>query len=558
MPKDIGAARPLGQESAALDEKRRRSLGIYYTPHSAAQILARWVIRHSTDIVLEPSFGGCALLSAAVSRLRDLGCSRPARQLHGYDVDRDAFSYLTRLLGGDVNRRTQFALRDFLRAEPENNKHITGVIANPPYVSWHRMNAAQRVVIRQWRDRHCPAFPMTASLWAYFLAHAISFLAPGGRLAFVLPASALSADYAKPVLRDLAHRFRHCFIFRLNEQLFIQAGAREKTVLLLAEHRQDCSQAACSFPTDRKVASLADLNGAITSLLAAENSPCIHHSPSGSAELMLDALVRRGNICTLGDAANVAIGEVVGDTSFLVKTTSEWEALGIDAQKFNSLITRTRQLRGIRISPRDVTSRYSAVPRLLAASSSRVSKRLQRYLESYSAAMRRKNITFAKRTPWYAVSYDTTAKAFIGSLSHDAPRIVLNTAHVSCANGLYKISRARGVPWRAALAIASLSTVTQLSAELLARARGSGALKLEPSDVRHLALPVSYQLLRAAVAKHAIHRIDTLLRAGEKEAAVRAADDCLLVAPGVTTSAQLTELRSYLQDLRDARLRCTR
>ena len=68
---------------AEADVARRRSLGVYYTPRSAASLLARWAIRWGDDTVLEPSFGGCTILEAAVKRLRSLGCAAPADQLFG-------------------------------------------------------------------------------------------------------------------------------------------------------------------------------------------------------------------------------------------------------------------------------------------------------------------------------------------------------------------------------------------------------------------------------------------------------------------------------------------
>lgn len=64
-PHEIAADR--SQQNA--DRYRRRSLGIYYTPRNAADLLAAWAIRNPADTVLEPSFGGCSLLAAASDTL---------------------------------------------------------------------------------------------------------------------------------------------------------------------------------------------------------------------------------------------------------------------------------------------------------------------------------------------------------------------------------------------------------------------------------------------------------------------------------------------------------
>ena len=133
------------------------------------------------------------------------------------------------------NRDSQFLLQDFLTVSPGQLHVGITVIANPPFVSYHRMNDAQRSVVRTWRSQHAPPFAMSASLWAYFLAHSISFLKTGGRLAFVLPFAASSSDYAQPIMHLLRERFARLALYRVSEQLFIQAGAEERTVVLLAE-----------------------------------------------------------------------------------------------------------------------------------------------------------------------------------------------------------------------------------------------------------------------------------------------------------------------------------
>ena len=553
MHRESGASQPVHQDEGRANVGRRRSLGIYYTPQSAAQVLAGWAIRGAKDTVLEPSFGGCAMLEAAVARLRALGCREPAAQLQGFDVDEGAFAYLRRLLGG-LDRHPQFALGDFLMANPGAPGRVTAVLANPPFVSYHRMNAEQRRVVRVWREQYSPDFPMTASLWAYFLIHALSFLSPSGRLAFVLPASAITADYGKPIIEHLTRRFARVYLFRVGEPLFIQAGAKERTVLLLSDGYQITdlpSQAA----VECTVSSLRDLEGAIESLSTDRGVRCNVVPTWHNGISLLDSLRDRGHLCTFGEVVRVTIGEVVGDTEFFVKTIDAWEALGIGQHYLKPIVTRMRQFAGVRMNSRDVASVYSRIPRLLVAPLSRLPKKVQQYLKTYPRDARHANSTFAKRAPWYAVSYDPNARAFIGSLSQDAPRVVLNSAHASCANGLYKLLPARGVPWRSALTAAALSTVTQLSAEVRARTRGGGALKLEPSDVRGLLLPTRYQQLSAEDAKRLVDRVDNLVRGGEREAAVRLVDEVLLVSGGIVTPAQLRELRHSLCELRQLRLR---
>lgn len=536
-----------------LTHERRRSLGIYYTPESAARLLATWAIRDPSDTLLEPSFGGCAILQAALWRLHQLGCNQPATQLLGFDVDPAAFTHLKQLLK-DASHLGQFSQLDFLHSNHDKYRHVSTVIANPPFVSYHRMDARQRETILRWRSEHSPSFPKTASLWAYFLVHALSFLRRHGRLAFVLPNAIATSDYAKPLIDLVTRRFARVFLIHVNEQLFIQDGAEERTAILLAEDYQPV-EGPPRAASEYKAVSLDELQQIVSSLSGQNMDHAQSRSDPAAAIQLLDELRLREALCAFGDVVRVQIGEVVGDTAFFVKTADEWQQLDIKSDYLKPLVTRTRQVSGIKLSESDIAARDSRVPLLLQPPRRQIPKSILRYLETYKPAKRNSNVTFAKRDPWYAVSYDTTAKAFIGSMSHEAPRIVLNLGAASCGNGLYKLSPVKGVRWRGALAAAALSTATQLSAEIKTRTRGGGAMKLEPSDVRALVVPKHYRNLNANEARSLVDKVDALSRAGRKEDAIRLVDETLLLAPGVVTVAQLEALSLQLTELRDSRLR---
>jgi adenine-specific DNA-methyltransferase len=547
------AAVEIGGVHVASQTEKRRSLGIYYTPSRIAEVLVRWAIRDHTDTILEPSFGGCALLDAAISRLRSLGSAEPDRQLAGFDVDPEAFVHLTRILPHPAVRK-RFIQCDFLSAKPEaGTGFVSAVVSNPPFVSYHRMNSEQRAAVSAWRDRYAPDFPMTASLWAYFLTHAISFLAPGGRIAFVLPASSITSDYSKPILDQLRRTFERLALLRLNEQLFVNLGAEERAVIVLGEgySMSDPLRRGLNCKTVR---SIPELESAVEEFRDANQPFAAVPTFEHRVQITLDRLRSRGSLCTVGDVATVRIGEVVGDTSFFVKTADEWEELGVGPAHLVPILTRTRQVSGIRMDPRDLKPAKPAVPLLLRPNGARLTKHVAQYLAGYPDDAIAANCTFGKRDPWYNVSYDCSANGFIGSLSHQAPRVVLNSLKLSCANGLYKLTAANGLKWRNSFAAAALSTVTQISAELLARPRGAGALKLEPSDATRLLLPVPYQNLEAKACRELVNRTDTLLRRGQADAARDLVDEMLLIAHSVLTLSQLSELRTELEIIRSERL----
>jgi hypothetical protein len=488
------------------------------------------------------------MLEAAATRLRDLGCRTPSAQLFGFDVDESAFAYLRRLLGNRHPR--QFHKQDFLTASPKRSS-VDVVIANPPFVSYHRMNKDQRDVIGLWREKHRPEFPLNASLWAYFLCHSLSFLGEGGRIAFVLPSAADSADYAHSILSRIASSFDRIMLFRIRQQLFIQAGAEERTVVLLAEgHRQkrgiQSKYTSRSVATTDELASFLNMTGA-----KREQNGAQFESVAQSRDL-LTKLRQTPRMFNLGSIASVKIGEVIGDSQFFSRSPLMWHDLGIPAEYLRPIITKTRQAPGLRITKYETKGLLGGIPRLLVVDDSKLTGPIKDLLAKYPTAAKERNRTFAKRNPWYAISYDTSADAFIGSISHSFPRIIWNSAGISCANGLYKIKLHRDAPYRSAMPLAALTTPFRLSAEARGRIRGSGFLKLEPSDVLGLILPEID--LDAASTRDLFHRVEALVRSGEMESATRLADKVLYVDAGILTASELAVLNEAYRTLRGERV----
>lgn len=532
-----------------VDVERRRALGIYYTPNDAAKLLAEWAIRTPVDSVLEPSFGGCSFLAAAKDRLEALGAASPARQMFGYDVDPKAFVYLARTL--TEQRTTNFRLQDFLKSRSTGKDLVTTALGNPPFVSYHRMNPDQRAVLDVWRGKNAAPFPKSASLWAYFLIHSLAFLKPDGRLAFILPSAFCTADYARPISNYLTQVFRRVLVFAVRDQLFLHAGARERTVVLLADRYRPDVSASQTKAEVHAVHTLDELSSAIRAIGRHGES---HRIESICAPGLDETIGNRNAFCELGEFASVSIGEVVGDTEFFVKPSHAWDALGIPSHYLYSIVTKGKQLPGILLKKGDIKGRYSVVPLLLRAEGKRLSKAVAKYLDSYPAHSRATNRTFQKRDPWHLTSYRTDAAAFIGSLSQLAPRMVLNQAKVSCANGLYQLRPLRGMRWSPAIAVASLSTVWQVSAERTARSRGTGALKLEPSDAKRLLIPRTALEMSYADGRRLVSDVDRVYREHGFAAAARHVDYALLLQPKILTHRQLTNLQDELRRLRGLRL----
>lgn len=227
----------------------RRNIGAYYTSGAIASALANWAIRTHNARILEPSFGGGALVTAALLRLSELGSAATADQVVGYDIDRNAKALLQGALPPAVE--PDLNTFDFLAVPaPAAERKFHCVIANPPFVRHHR-NKDDLFKSR------CEQFglPKSSDLSCLFVMHALNFLCDGGRMAFVLPASFLFADYARPVREALRRNFKHVKAIRLAFRSFAQAGADEKGILILAD---GFARASCGTWTESVALTEAD------------------------------------------------------------------------------------------------------------------------------------------------------------------------------------------------------------------------------------------------------------------------------------------------------------
>ena len=536
---------PDKRELTKPDLLRRRSSGISYTTPEDAKVLARWAIQKPTDLVLEPSFGGCAMLSAAARVFESLGAKDPSRQLYGFDVDSDAFEHLERL--GLNNRSGHFRQQDFLRSNASDLR-VDAVLANPPFVSYHRQSSSQRVHADKLRKRYLPALPRLASLWVHFVLHAMCYLKQGGRMAFVLPNAVRSADYARPLLEHLQLSFGEVQLIHVSERLFIQAGTDERISLLLLS---DYTPEGVERISKVRISDVAGLKELVAQMEAGKPSENDSNSTRATAKQALLDLGER--VQELGAIASIRIGEVVGDVKFFVKPLTAWHELGIDHPDLVPLATRALQLPGLETRPAGNSQR---VPYLLLPA--RPHKyHVRKYLTSYPPEASDSNKTFLKRAHWFECSYETDAHAFIGSMNHAYPRVILNSNAISVSNAFYKISLISSPEFERWLALLSLTTPFRVAAEVYGRMRGSGGIKLEPSDVRRLLLPCQLPALCASEFAQLNAKIEGLLLKSELDAANQLLDSEIYIKPKLIDATTMSQLRTHRMRMTQFRLRTT-
>lgn len=536
---------------------RKRELGAFYTPSSVTKVLCDWAIQSVDDIVLEPSFGGCTFLEASVRRMQELG-DTTAANLYGCDIDPEAFVFLrTRVPGIRVEN---FHLCDFLKWNPQNipGQYVNAVIGNPPYIRYSRLGLEQQSAIHEWEAKFGLRLNRRASLWTYFTFHALNFLKENGRMAWVLPLSLMSAKYAESLRAALSEKFKRIAFFTLSERIFLMEGTEERAVIVLASGFGDVAKNVET--TSKYLNSLDELEGAIRSWDSLSSETRAGHTlsqgfmPTEASELMAQLTLASG-AKRLGDLAEIGIGFVTGDTKYFVKTLDEWRRLGIHRSYLSYVVPRSRWVTGLSLTGQDRESHERdgvACLALNVPASPRTSV-LVKYLAQYGEERIAKNATFSKRVPWFQFLSETSPDALFVFMTHLGPRVVINQTRADTSNSMYRVNFKPGSKRKAKLiAISMQTTFTQLAAEQFGRARGSGALKMEPSDAK--LLPIFLPQKKPDEIRKAFEDINRLMRSGNPSLARRAADKFIFSGSKIFKE-NLGILEVYLETVRQRRMR---
>ncbi len=217
----------------------RQKYGVVYTPKSLSEFVAELLKRASTDekikVILDPSSGECALLSAAAVVFGS------EKEYIGIDVDKEAVHntkdkfhiyHNDAIMPQNVKKKTAEYWRDKL---PE----VDAVIANPPWSS-------EKIYERA--DLTSAGFSLVSGQYdsyVLFMELAFNILRKDGLMAFIIPDSLFDAQNEN--LREfLLKKTQIKVIARLGEKIFEEVN-RAATVIICKKTIPDAESETICF-----------------------------------------------------------------------------------------------------------------------------------------------------------------------------------------------------------------------------------------------------------------------------------------------------------------------
>lgn len=516
----------------------RKARGAFFTPDGITEHIAEWAISRPDDTVLEPSAGEAAFLVAAVQRLHKLGNQSPV--VDGVELHA-ASAQVARELIADAGGSARIEVKDFFLTEPRGS--YSAVIGNPPFIRYQDFVGEARDRARFAAQAQGVALTGLASSWAAFVVHAAAHLRPGGRLGMVLPAELLSTNYAAPIRQFLLERFGSVELVTFETQVFPDAEA--DTVIVKAEGWLQPPAGVATLRQTRDSTSLSSLPKGGT---WSTSDPGARWAPLLISERTREAiteLIPSGAFATLQELGDTTLGMVTGANKFFTLSPLRVRELGIPRRDLVSISPPgSAHLRGLALTD-------SAMTRLGAGGQStwllypseRPAAETLAYIESGHATGVDTAYKCRVRRPWWRVPLLRPADLLLTYMNADTARITTNLAgarHLNSVHGVYLKAEVRDLA-RDVLPIASLNSISLLSAELVGRSYGGGVLKVEPKEADRWWMPSA-----ATMTKHRDRLIDLrprvqrLLQAKNLTAAVELVDEVIL---GDLAPARLSAVR---------------
>jgi len=516
----------------------RKARGAFFTPWGVTKHLADWAIKHVHDQVLEPAAGEAAFLLAAVDRLRELGASQPV--VHGVELH-GASAQVARGLVESAGGEAHVRVADFFSTDPLGQ--YDAVIGNPPFIRFQDFSGAARDRARFAAQAQGVALTGLASSWAAFVVHSAGHLRPGGRLGMVLPAELLSTNYAAPVRSFLLSRFESVELITFEAQIFPDAEA--DTVLVKASGWMGKPSGVATLRQTRDATTLDDLQTGSTWVPSAPGARWTPIHVQGPTAEAFDVMTRPTSFVPLRTLGDTSLGMVTGSNKFFTLSPERVRVLGIPRRDLLRVSPPgSSHLRGLALTD-------SAMTRLgqrgkstwLLYPSSKPAPQTLAYIKSGETAGIDTAYKCQVRTPWWRVPRLRPADLLLTYMNADAARITTNQAralHLNSIHGVYLKEDVREIG-RDVLPIASLNSLTLLSAEIVGRSYGGGVLKMEPREADHWMMPGASLLADTHDALIGLKpRVQRLLQSKRLLAAVALVDDVILAT---LTESQLEAVR---------------
>lgn len=459
-----------------------RDKGQFWTPTWVAEAMIAYVTEN-TDLVFDPATGRGAFYEGL------LKLNKQHISFFGTDIDPEVLS------DGIYKRGKCFVeKRDFIKNPP--NRKFKAIVANPPYIRHHRIDEETKLLLKKIATSITGnSIDGRAGYHIYFLIQALNLLEQNGKLAFIMPADTCEGKFAKNLWKWVSENFCIDCVITFDERatpfpnvdtnaiIFLIKNAKPKKTLQWIKANQAYSDDLLQFVTSNfKLKEFGSLEvttrqlkeGLTTGLSRPEQ----HHN---------------GFKYHLNDFANVMRGIATGSNEFFFLTAQQVKDLNIPKEFLKRAVGRTKDATESILTLKNIEEleRENRPTYLLSINGQEsYPKSIKDYLSIGEAMGLPTRSLIQQRKPWYKMEQRKVPPLLFAYLGRRNTRFIKNEAGVLpltgflCVYPIYDDQEYIDNLWQA---LNHPDTLENL--RLVGKSYGSGAIKVEPGNLRKLPIP---------------------------------------------------------------------
>jgi hypothetical protein len=472
--------------SSGPEREALRKKGQFWTPPWLARAMAAWVTALHPRTLFDPAVGPGTFFLAA----REIGFGGG---FAGFELD-DSVLLDACSAGLNTLDLARVEIGDFIQHRVTTR--YPAIISNPPYIRHHRLSEERKRETRQ-ISIDCLGFALDGrvGLHVYFLMKCLENLAPGGRLAFLLPADVCEGVSSKALWMRLSQRYCIDAVLTFDEDAAPFPAVDTNAMVFLLSNRQPAQKVLwAQIRTPQTEAVLDVLN------LRATDAALVQHREL--SELVATGMSRpprtNGSVgVPLSAFARVMRGIATGANEFFLLTSEQIRHRGFDTRFFKRAVGRTRDCRGETIASEDIEALDSeGRPTWLLSIGKQGKEELPRPLRDYidegeQLGLHERALIKARR-PWYRME-ERAAPAFLFTyLGRRDCRFIENRAGVVPLTGflcVYPRDNTKAYREKLGRALNHPDTIANLP--FVGKSYGGGAIKVEPRQLDSLEIPTT-------------------------------------------------------------------
>ena len=462
------------QYTAIVGENHRKNLGQFFTDSRVAQFMVNWVVAGGTNSLYDPAFGLGSFYSAAKK------CGFEGA-ISGAEIDEKILRFSETIIHSsscsidNIDYLSQWGLQH------------EAVVCNPPYMRFQKFAGRDRV-FNEFESKIGIKISGYTNIASAFLIKSIFELAPGGRLAYLMPLEFLNTGYGKLVKKILLEQGTLRAIIKMADEKEIFPEVITSIGIILFEKVK--TSIPIHFYTANSIYQLENLfehqpvsSRAQTDLLPEDKwSKYFEESPQH---------IETKHLIPISTYGTFTRGIATGANEFFTLTAEQVNSLGLTTNEVIPCITKSNQIKYPIFNHEDFNSLvHKQWPVFLLNLNENLSDLARNYIaRGETQGFHQRYLTRVKK-PWFKIENRTPSPLLFGVFSRNTFKVIKNCTPVfnlTCYHGF--TPNLFGVKYTDHLFLYLLSTTGKYILSQNTRKYGDSLDKFEPNDLNAALCP---------------------------------------------------------------------